>query len=111
MSLRADAAASRLTMSLPFAWPKLRHRLRPLLLLGVIILAAALRLYDLNWDQSQYNHPDERHVTNVITALRLPADLGEYLDPAASPLNPYNNQQSWVSVSYTHLTLPTTERV
>jgi YYY domain-containing protein len=78
------------------AWPTLRRRLRPLLLLIVLGIAAALRFYDLNWDQSQYNHPDERHVTNVITLLRLPASLGEYLDSAASPLNPYNNQQSWV---------------
>ena len=95
MAIRADGDASR-RATLAFSWPTLRRHLRSLLLLGVIVLAAALRFYDLNWDQSQYNHPDERHVTNVITALRLPASLSEYLDPTASPLNPYNNQQSWV---------------
>jgi len=98
MPARVDAAGS-LVSAPPAArilWPALRRRLRSLLLLVVLGIAAALRFYDLNWDQSQYNHPDERHVTNVITLLRLPASLSEYLDPAASPLNPYNNQQSWV---------------
>jgi YYY domain-containing protein len=60
------------------------------------MIAALLRLHDLNWDQSQYNHPDERHVTNVISALNLPASVGEYFDSGRSPLNPYNLQASWV---------------
>ncbi|GIV84493.1 MAG: hypothetical protein KatS3mg052_1500 [Candidatus Roseilinea sp.] len=74
----------------------LRRYLHPAALLVILVVAAALRFYDLNWDQSQYNHPDERHVTNVISALQMPSSLGEYLDPAQSPLNPYNNRQSWV---------------
>ncbi|MFC1464300.1 MAG: DUF2298 domain-containing protein [Candidatus Brachytrichaceae bacterium NZ_4S206] len=74
----------------------LRRYLHPAALLVILFVAAALRFYDLNWDQSQYNHPDERHVTNVISALQMPSSFGEYLDPARSPLNPYNNRQSWV---------------
>jgi YYY domain-containing protein len=69
---------------------------RSLPLVLIMIVAAALRFYDLNWDQSQYNHPDERHVTNVISALRIPESLNEYLDSGLSPLNPYNLRQSWV---------------
>ena len=74
----------------------LRRYIHPAALLAILFVAAALRFYDLNWDQSQYNHPDERHVTNVISALQMPKSLGEYFDPAASPLNPYNIRQSWV---------------
>ncbi|MDW8352707.1 MAG: DUF2298 domain-containing protein [Anaerolineae bacterium] len=75
---------------------RLRRYLRPAALFVILAVAAALRFYDLNWDQSQYNHPDERHVTNVISALQMPSSFEEYLDPARSPLNPYNNRQSWV---------------
>ncbi|MCL6512605.1 MAG: hypothetical protein K6U78_18195, partial [Anaerolineae bacterium] len=74
----------------------LRRYIHPAALLAILFVAAALRFYDLNWDQSQYNHPDERHVTNVISALQMPKSLGEYFDSAASPLNPYNIRQSWV---------------
>ncbi|BCX04887.1 MAG: hypothetical protein KatS3mg053_2825 [Candidatus Roseilinea sp.] len=74
----------------------LRRYLHPAALFVIFVVAAALRFYDLNWDQSQYNHPDERHVTNVISTLQMPRSFGEYLDPARSPLNPYNNRQSWV---------------
>ncbi len=73
-----------------------RRYLHPVALFVILVVASALRFHDLNWDQSQYNHPDERHVTNVVSALQMPSDLGEYLDPAQSPLNPYNNRQSWV---------------
>lgn len=74
----------------------LRRYLHPAALFVILVVAAVLRFYDLNWDQSQYNHPDERHVTNVISTLQMPRSLGEYLDPARSPLNPYNSRQSWV---------------
>lgn len=74
----------------------LRRYLHPIVLGLLLVVAAVLRFYDLNWDQSQYNHPDERHVTNVVSALRMPDSLGEYFDSARSPLNPYNIRQSWV---------------
>lgn len=70
-----------------------KHTL-PVLL--ILLIAGALRFSDLNWDQSQYNHPDERHVTNVISQLQMPESAAEYFDSGVSPLNPYNNRQSWV---------------
>ena len=52
-----------------------------------------VRLYGLNWDQSQHLHPDERFLTMVATDIRLPSSLWQYFDNAKSPLNPYNYPQ------------------
>jgi 4-amino-4-deoxy-L-arabinose transferase-like glycosyltransferase len=68
-------------------------RLSPKLILGLILLLAAfLRLYGLNWDQGQHLHPDERFLTMVGVAIKLPQTFKEYLDPRLSPMNPYNAQ-------------------
>ncbi len=59
-------------------------------LLFILAAAATLRFQGLNWDQNTHLHPDERFITMVAAALEWPRSLGEYLDTAASPLNPYN---------------------
>lgn len=56
----------------------------------IILLALGLRIYGLNWDQNQHLHPDERFLTMVTAAAKLPPNVGDYLDPAVSTLNPYN---------------------
>lgn len=56
----------------------------------ILLLAAGLRFYGLNWDQSQHLHPDERFLTMVAGAVRWPAGIAEYMDEARSPLNPRN---------------------
>jgi YYY domain-containing protein len=73
-----------------------RRNLHGLLLALVLIVAALLRFNDLNWDQSQHFHPDERHVKNVLSMVQLPDSIGQYFDSGRSPLNPYNVPQSWV---------------
>jgi hypothetical protein len=66
--------------------------LLPLLaLVGVLVVAAVLRLSGLAWDETAHLHPDERFLTMVETGLRLPASLAEYFDTARSPLNPHNS--------------------
>src|SRR5258706_575259 len=60
-------------------------------LIAILILAVALRMRGLNWDESQHLHPDERFLTMVESAIKLPSSLGQYFDTAQSPLNPYNN--------------------
>ena len=62
-----------------------------LALIVVLVLGLALRTRGLNWDEGQHLHPDERFLTMVESAIRLPSSLGEYFDTAQSPLNPYNN--------------------
>ncbi|MCS6773797.1 MAG: DUF2298 domain-containing protein, partial [Thermoflexales bacterium] len=73
------------------------------LLILILCLAFALRVYDLNWDQGRNLHPDERYVAVLAGLIRPPADLGEYFDPGRSPLNPFNTD--W-GRSYVYGTLP-----
>ncbi|HEX9117651.1 MAG TPA: DUF2298 domain-containing protein [Anaerolineae bacterium] len=58
-------------------------------LAGLLLIAAALRLHGLNWDQSQHVHPDERFVVWVADTVHWPGSLAAALDPATSPLNPF----------------------
>ncbi len=74
------------TVSLSFV-----ERFWKLALIVILILAVAIRTRGLNWDEGQHLHPDERFLTMVETAIKLPASLGQYFDTARSPLNPYNN--------------------
>ncbi|MCD6519087.1 MAG: glycosyltransferase family 39 protein, partial [Anaerolineae bacterium] len=61
------------------------------LLIVVLLLAAALRLTGLDWDEHQHLHPDERFLTMVENSLRWPKSLKEYFDSSVNPLNPYNH--------------------
>ncbi|MBN1933994.1 MAG: glycosyltransferase family 39 protein, partial [Anaerolineae bacterium] len=58
----------------------------------VLLVAAILRFYSLNWDEGQHTHPDERWIAMVAPAIRLPATvparLVDMLDPRRSTLNP-----------------------
>ncbi len=67
-----------------------RELLITLLLIGIVLMGAAFRLYNVNWDEGQYLHPDERHLAMVLNAIALPADLPQYFHTAESPLSPYN---------------------
>lgn len=62
-----------------------------LLLTMILLTAAALRLYQLDWDQGTFLHPDELHIVNTITlqiVFDWPPDLDNLLDPSSSRLNP-----------------------
>jgi YYY domain-containing protein len=62
-----------------------------LILIAILLLGAAFRFYNVNWDKGTYHiHPDERHTTMVVTAIQWPASLAEYFDTSRSPLNPRN---------------------
>jgi len=62
-----------------------------LALLLILVVGAAFRFYNVNWDKGTYHiHPDERHTTMVITRIEWPQSLGEYFDTSRSPLNPRN---------------------
>ena len=63
-------------------------------LAAVLIVAAALRLTGINWDDYQHHHPDERYVSWVATTIEFPA-LGSNgwagaLDPQTSTFNPFH---------------------
>jgi YYY domain-containing protein len=64
-------------------------RWRPLALLGLCLLGLALRLYNLNWDQGNNFHPDERQILFHVVAVGWPSSLAQFFDPVKSPLNPH----------------------
>ena len=59
----------------------------------LFLLALFLRVYGLNWDQSQHLHPDERFLTMVANDIKIPSSVFQYFDTQTSPLNPYNYSQ------------------
>lgn len=61
-----------------------------LLFIGIILLAFFLRFNNLNWDNNFHLHPDERFLTMVAGDMKIPKNIGEYLDPTTSPMNPAN---------------------
>jgi len=61
----------------------------------VLLLAFFFRLYGFNWDSGQHLHPDERFLTMVLTAIKIPNSFLTYLNPQISPMNPYNNNFSF----------------
>lgn len=64
-------------------WPKW------FLLGAILLLAAALRLIGLDWDEYHHFHPDERYIAWVATTVEWPADWRTAFDPARSSFNPY----------------------
>ena len=56
----------------------------------ILLLALALRLYGINWDQGGLFHPDERAIMYRVNDMSWPplSDLGLLLDVEESPLNP-----------------------
>ena len=66
-----------------------RRKWTRLILIALVLLGGALRLYNLNWDDYQHAHPDERHITWVATSITWPADPSTLFDPLRTTLNPF----------------------
>ena len=73
----------------------MRTQFRPwsvrLTVLALLLIALALRLYNVNWDDFHHVHPDERFITMTAMDTFVPDALADALDPHRSPLNPYWN--------------------
>jgi hypothetical protein len=65
-------------------------RASKLIFIVIFLFAFFLRTLNINWDQGQHLHPDERFLTMVMGNMVMPNSLEEYLDPAVSKLNPIN---------------------
>jgi YYY domain-containing protein len=79
-----------------------RHWWEWLILAGILVAAAVLRLAGIDWGDNYYYHPDELFMTMVLTEIHGPGSLAAYLDTATSPLNPYNSRFD----SYVYGTVP-----
>lgn len=64
--------------------------LQHLILIGIIAIGAFLRFYNINWDSNFHLHPDERFLTMVGNAIKIPLNIKDYFDPLTSSLNPIN---------------------
>ncbi|MFN2284802.1 MAG: DUF2298 domain-containing protein [Anaerolineae bacterium] len=73
-----------------------------LLLLAILLFAAWIRTYNLNWDEGTHLHPDERYLTMVVSAIQFPENLAQYWNTDESPLNPVNKGYT----GYVYGTLP-----
>jgi hypothetical protein len=60
-----------------------------LLLSLLIMIGISYRFRWMDWSEGTHLHPDEYGLTNTITQLRLPDNLGDYFNTRISPLSPY----------------------
>jgi hypothetical protein len=61
-----------------------------LMLIGILIIGAALRFVGLNWDDGHLLHPDARFLAGVTSSMQPVTSLSEYFDTTTSTLNPNN---------------------
>ena len=81
---------------------RLRENSAQLALVAMVLIAAALRLYNINWDDGKLTHPDERStVAFYAPTMHLPKDWSTALDPRKSALNPFWDVHSQQRRSYT----------
>ena len=74
-----------------------------LVLLLIVLVGALLRLYNVQWDDGQLTHPDERStIYFYATTMHWPQDLRTALDPRQSPLNPLWDVRTQQYRSYTY---------
>ncbi|PIQ72297.1 hypothetical protein COY13_01660 [Candidatus Roizmanbacteria bacterium CG_4_10_14_0_2_um_filter_36_35] len=67
------------------------NKLKNFLFLFLILLIGFwFRFNNVNWDENFHLHPDERFLTMVGNAMTLPKNIGEYLNPIISKINPAN---------------------
>lgn len=56
----------------------------------IILLAFFFRFNNLNWDANFHLHPDERFLTMVGTAMKIPLTINQYFNQETSLMNPAN---------------------
>ncbi|HIP95740.1 MAG TPA: hypothetical protein EYH32_00810, partial [Anaerolineae bacterium] len=72
-------------------------------LVVILLIAAALRLYNVAWDGGELAHPDERStVAFYAPTMHWPRDWSTALDPKRSPFNPLWDPASQHRRSYTY---------
>jgi YYY domain-containing protein len=77
--------------------------IQALLLVAILLAGAALRLYNIAWDNDTLPHPDERStVAFYAPSIRWPGDLRTAFDPRRSTLNPFWDVNGGHRRSYTY---------
>lgn len=60
------------------------------LLVVLILIGVGYRFSGVNWNQGTNLHPDEYGLTNTLTQLSMPDNLGDYFNTRIAPLSPYD---------------------
>jgi hypothetical protein len=60
-----------------------------LLLLTLLFIGISYRLLWVDWNKGTSLHPDEYGLTNTLTHLSIPQNLGDYFNTRLSPISPY----------------------
>jgi len=82
---------------------RLKRNWTQVALVAVLLVAAALRCYNINWDDGKLTHPDERStVAFYAPTMRLPTDWSTALDPRKSTFNPFWDLHGQHRRSYTY---------
>lgn len=65
-------------------------KLNIVIFFGIVVLSFYFRFQNLNWDHGFHLHPDERFLTMVGVAMKIPQTIENYLNPHTSLANPSN---------------------
>lgn len=64
-------------------------RTQLVLLIVILLVAAVLRLSNIDWDGYNHYHPDERYITWVGTSIEWPTEWATAFQPNRSSFNPF----------------------
>ncbi len=70
--------------------PKRPFPILDILLLLVFLAGAYFRFMNMDWDQGEYLHPDERFLAQVESEIQPVGSISEYFNTETSVLNPTN---------------------
>ncbi len=73
-----------------------RRQLQRALLALILLGAFGLRVWNIDWDQGQHLHPDERFWNQITDAVEPADGISGYFDSRDSPLNPYQYSPTFV---------------
>lgn len=78
------------------------RRMVPIWLIIILVVGGLFRFMNVDWDDQQHLHPDERFITIVTSDIQWPETFEDYFDPVNSPLSPYQKE----NVNYVYGTFP-----
>lgn len=58
------------------------------ILIGILLVGALFRFYNVNWDEGHHLHPDERAIVATADGIAWPKSVNEFFSPSSS-LNPH----------------------
>lgn len=73
-----------------WSWIRMSFHNSKVIVILIWIVALSLRLMNIDWDQGNHLHPDERFLTMVTSSMLKPSSITDYLNQNTSTFNPAN---------------------